>query len=61
MRSKLPSSGPRPIAVRGLGVVVFYPHIVHRLYESLGFRRVPACDSGDVAGPELVFRLALRP
>jgi len=38
-----------------------HQHIAHRLYESLGFRRVPGRDSGDVEGPKLVFRLALRP
>jgi ribosomal protein S18 acetylase RimI-like enzyme len=38
-----------------------HQHIAHRLYESLGFRRVPGRDSGDAAGPRLVFRLDLRP
>ena len=31
----------------------------HRLYESLGFRRAPARDSEDVAGPRLVFTAAV--
>lgn len=38
-----------------------HQHIAHRLYESLGFRRVPGRDLGDVEGPKLVFRLALPP
>jgi ribosomal protein S18 acetylase RimI-like enzyme len=31
----------------------------HRLYESLGYRRVPERDSADAGGERLVFRLAL--
>jgi ribosomal protein S18 acetylase RimI-like enzyme len=51
--------------VAGADAVVLWSrphqHIAHRLYESLGFRRVPARDSGGVDGPRLVFRLDLRP
>lgn len=36
-----------------------HQHIAHRLYESLGFRRVPGRDSSDATGPKLVFRLDL--
>jgi ribosomal protein S18 acetylase RimI-like enzyme len=49
--------------VAGADAVVLWsrPHqqIAHRLYESLGFRRVPRRDSSDAEGPKLVFRLAL--
>jgi ribosomal protein S18 acetylase RimI-like enzyme len=38
-----------------------HQHIAHRLYESLGFRRLPGRDTEDADGPRLVFRLALRP
>lgn len=38
-----------------------HQHIAHRLYESLGFRRVPSRDSSDADGLQLVFRLALDP
>jgi hypothetical protein len=56
-----------------VGAVVFYPPgmgrgipqvgeaELSRLYESLGFHRVPGRDLGDVEGPKLVFRLALPP
>jgi len=49
----------------GAGAVVLWSrphqHVAHRLYESLGFRRVPGRDSSDADGPRLVFRVALRP
>lgn len=38
-----------------------HQHIAHRLYESLGFRRLSGRDADDADGPRLVFRLALRP
>lgn len=39
-----------------------YQEAAHRLYESLGYRRVPERDDADASGHErLVFRLELRP
>jgi ribosomal protein S18 acetylase RimI-like enzyme len=38
-----------------------HQHIAHRLYGSLGFRRVPQRDSTEADGPRLVFRIALDP
>lgn len=34
-----------------------HQHAAHRLYESLGFHRVPERDGSDGGGPKLVFRL----